>query len=464
MVNPGLRRWVTCAWVVLIGIGWRDPLLAQTNLETNAGVHFNFSTPGAGNLALGGAFLALAFDASAAYTNPAGLTNIAAPESLIEARHWDYTHLFTDRGRMAGEAPTNEGEDHIAGLRDGQAENQVTGLSYLSYVVPRDRWPFAFFRHELVNFRADFSTQGAYLASTLSRSPRGIPGENDARLAALRNRMDLDITAYGAATACRLGRGFSLGVTVSYYDFDLDSLALRYLPALFSAPDFTSDPLANFQTQHGKDSDWGVAAGFLWESPRQRWSLGGVYRQGPDFTFQARSASGSGTISPFPPSVQKATFHVPDVYGVGLAFRPTDAIRLAFDYDRVRYSQLLQGFVDIFNLAALPPVNPLFPDPLDPELNRFVIDDVGELHLGVEYAFLQRWPVLTLRAGGWYEPDHSLRFEGKNQGFAAVFRRRSDLMHYTAGVGLALRRLQIDAAIDHSDRVSVISLSAGVRY
>ena len=75
--------------IVLTGIFSRGPLAcAQTNLETNAGVQFNFSTPGAGNLALGGAFLGLAFDASAAYTNPAGLTTIAAPETLVEARHW----------------------------------------------------------------------------------------------------------------------------------------------------------------------------------------------------------------------------------------------------------------------------------------------------------------------------------------------------------------------------------------
>jgi hypothetical protein len=48
-------------------------------------------------------------------------------------------------------------------------------------------------------------------------------------------------------------------------------------------------------------------------------------------------------------------------------------------------------------------------------------------------------------------------------GFRAVFRPRGDQMHYTAGVGVALRRLQVDAAVDHSDRVSVIALSAGFR-
>lgn len=445
--------------IVLTGICSRCPLLAQTNLETNAGVHFNFSTPGAGNLALGGAFLALAFDASAAYTNPAGLTTIAAPETLAEVRHWSYTHLFTDRGRIEGLQPTGFGEDTLAGLRDGEAENRVTGLSFLSYVRPRGDWSFALFRHELVSFQADFSTQGAYLELSGGRSIYGVPGELDGRLAALRNRMDVDIAAYGGAIARRLGKGVSLGLTVSYFDFAIDSLAERFRPELFSPADFTSDPLVNFQRQRGEDGDWSFAAGLLWESPRQRWSLGGVFRQGPDFTFQARSDPGPPPAASFPPAVRTATFRVPDVWGAGLAFRPSDALRLAFDYDRVRYSQLTQGFVDIFNLPSLSE-----DDPVDPELNRFVIDDAGELHLGIEYAFLRHWPVLTLRTGAWYEPDHSLRFEGRNVGFGAVFRRHDDLMHYTAGVGLALRRLQLDAAIDHSDRVSVVALSAGVRY
>lgn len=445
--------------LILAGALGQSPLSAQTNLETNAGVQFNFSTPGAGNMALGGAFIALAFDASAAYTNPAGLATIAQPESLIETRHWNYTHVFTDRGRIEGQTPEGgeNTEDRIAGLRDGQAEDQVTGLSYFSYVYPRRDWAFAFYRHELVNFEANFSTFGAYLERTRGRNPLGIPGTLDGRLAALRNHMEVDIVAYGGSTSYRLSRGLSIGVTLSYFDFAIDSRADRFLPFLPDEPDFKEDPLVNFQTQQGDDTDWGIGAGFLWESRQKTWSVGGVYRQGPDFTFEARSASGPGALLPFQPRERQASFHVPDVYGIGLAFRPTDAFRLAFDLDHVRYSQLTDGFVDIFDLATLSPSQ------LD-EIDRFVIDDADELHLGLEYAFLRHWPVVTLRAGAWYEPDHTLRFEGKNVGFRAVFRQRADQTHYTAGVGMALRRVQVDIAIDHSERVNVVSLSAGFRH
>jgi long-chain fatty acid transport protein len=465
------HRKAGCVLILALLFLGRSPLTAQTNLETNAGVHFNFTTPGAGNLALGGAFLALAFDASAAYTNPAGLTTIIKPEALIEARHWTFTHVFTDRGRIEGQEPSGDGIDLIAGLRDGRSKNQVTGLSFLSSVYPYRDGSFAVYRHEVVNFRANFSTTGAYLGRNRTISPLGFPRSQDGRLAALRNRMDVDVVAYGGAAAYRLGKGFSLGLAVSYFDFAIDSTAQRYLPDFLEKPTFAPSQLVSSQTQKGEDSAWGVGAGFLWESPRKRWSVGGVYRQGSAFAFRARSQPEAGPlVVPFEPKDQQAVFHVPDVYGVGFAFRPKDAFRLAFDYDRVRYSQLTQGFVDIFGQATLDEphiagedVVP-FPDRQDPELNRFVIDDADELHLGLEYGFLQSWPIFTLRAGAWYEPDHSLRFEGDNVGFRATFRRRDAQMHYTAGAGLALRRIQVDAAIDYSERVSVIALSTGLRF
>lgn len=441
--------------LALLCICGAPPLEAQTNLETNAGVQFNFSTPGAGNVALGGAFLGLAFDASAAYTNPAGLTLIVEPEALVETRHWRYTHVFTDHGRSPGASPTGEIPDTISGLRDGEAKDQVTGLSFLSYVYPYRKWSFALYRHELVNFEANFSTFGAYLERTRGRNPLGIPGTLDGRLAALRNHMKVDVVAYGGAAAYQLGGGVSLGVAISSFDFSIDSSADRFLPDLFAAPDFSSDPLVNFQTQQGDDQDWGVNAGFLWESPKKMWSVGGVYRQGPDFTFRAQSRRGPGALVELHEADQSAFFHVPDVYGLGLGFRPSDALRVAFDYDRIRYSQLTQGFVDIFDLAVL--------SPGPQELDKFRIDDADELHLGLEYAFLQHWPIFTLRAGAWYDPDHSLRFEGENVGFRAVFRPRGDQMHYTTGIGISLRRLQLDAAVDYSNRVTVIALSAGFR-
>ena len=58
------------------------PALAQnTDIESLSGLQFNFGNPGARSLGMGGAFLGLADDASAAEANPAGLTSCASRRS-----------------------------------------------------------------------------------------------------------------------------------------------------------------------------------------------------------------------------------------------------------------------------------------------------------------------------------------------------------------------------------------------
>jgi hypothetical protein len=406
---------------------------------------------------MGGAFLGLAFDASTAFTNPAGLTNISRPEWTLELRSWEFTHVFTDSGRIAGRVPTQVGLDTRPGLRDGEATDDVLGASFLAYVHPWERWSLALYRHELINFEAEFSTQGAYLELTRGRSPLGIPGELDGRLASLRNAMDLEVVGHAVALAYKASPDLSFGLALSYFDFALDSTAERFVPPLFEPPEFRDDQVVNVQRQRGDDDDFGGAAGFLWLSPRRRWSVGGVYRQGPDFAFRATSERGPATTLPFVEADQRARFHAPDVYGVGLALQATDRLRFALDVDRVEYSDLLDDFLDIFDLAELFPGR-------DPELDRFEIDDGTELHLGGELAFYQAAVPFFLRAGAWNDPDHSLRFEGANPGFGAVFRPRGDDLHLALGVGIVLPRLQLDLAADLSDRVDTWALSTVVRY
>ncbi len=473
-----MRKMDTKAEDILSSTGWlllaiaclqalvAETSFAQTNLETNAGVQFNFSTPGAANLALGGAFLAIADDATAAYTNPAGLTKIIEPEAHVESRSWSYTHLFTDRGRVVGE-PTNcldtvpiaECPDTIAGRRDGEAEDRVSDLSFVSYVYPRRQWTTAFYWHNLARFEANFNTQGAYLATSRSRDALGYPDIGQGRLASLKNRMSLDIENLGVATAYRVNRRFSIGLGLSYFRFDLDSRTERFLPDLFELEDF-SDPLevTSFQLQSGQDSDWALNLGFLWESLGQLWSVGGVYRQGPEFDFRAQSRQGPRLIREIVEADQQARLHVPEVYGLGLAYRPTQSIRVTFDWVRVGYQDLMRDFVDIFGLEDYDP-------PRDPQLENFRIDDADELHLGFELFFLRKEKPYILRAGAWYEPNHNLRYVAPEPvGLAAIYPDRDDELHYTAGIGISRQRYRLDVGYDYSERFSTVSASAAFRF
>ena len=127
MMKMRISMTLVFATVALI---WTQMASAQTNAEINAGIQFNFSTPGARSLGLGGAFLGLADDATAAYTNPAGLTTLSKPEVSLEVRQWNFTSTFTDSGHGFG-PPTGIGVDTVDGLQSGDADSDSTGVSWL---------------------------------------------------------------------------------------------------------------------------------------------------------------------------------------------------------------------------------------------------------------------------------------------------------------------------------------------
>jgi hypothetical protein len=62
------------------------PARVLTNLPVNSILQFNFQNPGARPLAMGGAFIGLAEDASAVRSNPAGLITLSRPQVGLEVR------------------------------------------------------------------------------------------------------------------------------------------------------------------------------------------------------------------------------------------------------------------------------------------------------------------------------------------------------------------------------------------
>src|SRR4051794_31323551 len=85
--------------LVLLALFAALPVAAQnTDIESLSGLQFNFGNPGARSLGMGGAFLGLADDASAAEANPAGLTILRKPEISIEGRNYQEQQVFSTSG------------------------------------------------------------------------------------------------------------------------------------------------------------------------------------------------------------------------------------------------------------------------------------------------------------------------------------------------------------------------------
>ena len=293
--------------------------------------------PGARSVGFGGAFVALADDATAAFSNPAGLDQLARPELSAEVR-FDFSR-------------------DVPGTESGP---DLTGLGFFSYVYPGREWSMAVFSNGVAS--ASFGHPSTEV---------------------------FEVESYGLAAAYRVSDAVSVGVGLSFFDGDLRGMS---------------------------SADWAVTGGVLWRlSPS--WRVGAVYRQGADLDLDLGQ-----------PSI--LTLDLPDTAGLGVAFRTQDGkFTAAFEYDRVRYSALLDHLPD----------------------EGLILEDGDEIHLGGEYAFLGTKPLVALRLGLWRDPDHLVRGLGQ--------RARGAETHQTFGLGLVFRRLQLDLGTDVSDSETTLSIS-----
>jgi len=404
---------------------------------------FSFSNPGARAMGFGGAFTAMADDATAAFANPAGLVQLIEPEISLELRSWNYSTPYTAGGRYEG-APSQIGIDTLAGLRTGESAATLHAPSFLSYVHPGPRWSFALYRHQLARFASNTATNGLFGGGSSCCQKRALD---------VVERIDLDIVSYGVAAARRLTDRISFGVGVQYHRSALAISTRMFRPAddsiaSFFAPNpFRTDREVMALEYHLTDStSFGITAGMMWKGPR--WRFGGVYRRGPRVTLSGVGTAGPANLSGLSAgSIIGRTdveIEFPDVFAIGSAFQTSDgSLTIGVEWDRVGYSSILES------IGGAPEI----------EVGSLSLEDADEIHLGCEYVFLRSDPLVAVRAGLWRDPNHRVRYFGSNAFDAAILPSRKDNLHVAIGFGLAFERVQVDVGADFSDIVNTMSVS-----
>jgi long-chain fatty acid transport protein len=444
------------------------PLFAQnTDIESVSGLQFNFGNPGARSLGMGGAFLGLADDASAAEANPAGLTILRKPEISIEARNYVQNQVLTTSGTypdLARTAFTNY-SDRVE-------------VSFVSVVAPIGaNFTIGGYYHEPLRN----SGAGAVLPTDASFtgpatnppdawfSPGGsgpITQEECFALAAadptkcvhvtLRpfvTAVDIKEQTFGIAGAWKVGN-FSLGATARYQRFNESSLTVRFEDNgnIANASVQATSGAATFAPRDEHDITF--AGGLKW-APLENFSVGAVYKQGATFNAPVfETVASNGSLGAFTP-VAETKFHIPDVYGAGLSYRPLPVLTLNLDAVRVTYSHLTDDFIS--TIGELQPIS-----------ENFQSDDVTEIHLGAEYFFSTKIP-FALRGGAWREPTHAIEWRGplntaETIGAGILFPKGEDQTHWSVGAGLAWPRFQLDAAYDSAKFYKVGSISVVTRF
>ena len=445
---------------------------AQTNQEVNSAYQFNFSNPGARSLAMGGSLTGLADDATAALTNPSGLLLLPAPEISFEVREFSYSNLFTKGGNLG--TPTNQGADTISGITFGETDDSRFSPSFLSFTLPRARWAVAAYRHELANFETAIQTDGAFLQSA------SVLGGTISRLNPLNATLSLKVVNYGASVAFKVTEQVLVGGGVALSQLDLSSrnerLCWTCMPVRGTASNLlldrpgellgpalrTAENVQFIETQDGDSVKPSFNLGVTLQ-PNSHVGIGASYRRGAEFDVDIQGRRGPAVqVIPFTNGASvtdqatTGTFKVPDVAAVGFVVRPPlgaskNVLRIAAEVRRVWYSDLLQDFV-------------ISTDPNEVQASNFKVDDGTELRLGGEYLIVGS-ATIAVRGGAWLDPDHRIRYEGASGTRASlIFRPGEDEWHYTGGVGVTYKALQLDFGFDKSERVTTTAGSVIVRF
>ncbi len=470
-MSPALRVSLQRGVALVIGMLVAAAIPAQVNDDANGGVQFSFGTPGARSLAMGGAFLGLADDPSAAYTNPAGLTALEGSHADVEFREVKFTHLFTTKGHYAGR-PSFYGEDNVEGLVFGKASNNDQYLSSLSYAYGGDGWALSAFRYLPGTMTAEYRTVGPWVGdysfdpdlSTIDRRHPAAVG------------LQLEAIATGVAVAFDLGQSLTVGLAASYWQVELDSITQNLFfnpdsspppagsdpqaPAFYAPPaNFGDGGVFTYQYQEVDDDDISFNLGVLWRATDRIW-FGATYRQGTEYDLTFERTCGGATPPPGEPICEPAadsgTFAVPTMYGIGISLRPLEGLTLTMDVNRVEYSEMTDDVAGPPEYAS--------------ENQSFTVENGTELRFGVEYAFSNLRTPIYVRGGLWLDPAHQMGYRGSINDpiFLALWeaeRETEDEGHLTAGVGwLIANRFTIDLGFDVSDRIDTVSAAAGYRF
>jgi hypothetical protein len=457
-------------FVIVIVMAAALPVSAQSDGFALTGINFDFTNPGARARGIGGAFVAIADDSTAALANPAGLAYLER-ELTIEG---SYDHDTYPVGQLTqGEVRFESGtlsETHTP-LHDPYrvySSSYSTRPSYASLLLPvkRYRMTLAFYYASLAD-TTDTFTVGEGLICIEPDGTVTLPGAGDSchyeflgpsqeasPYPGQEISYSLSTQLLGAATGIRLGDTFSIGASLALVETEMSARAwLRHSLAYGLGED-------RYQQTRIDDSDLLYSLGVLYRG--DHWGWGVNYRSAT--SHRTENEWLSADLTPEPERAFSGTFKVPARLAAGVSLFLSDTWVVALEVDRIRYSQMLSEAPSFYERANLLDID-------------YRVSDVTEYHLGVEYTTFRERRGWSLRAGYWRDQTHLPWVDepyqsGLDEGDAvraeeSLIRARYDqgIDHFTAGLGISDgRRIRVDLAVDHSPDAGTDALLSAVLY
>jgi long-chain fatty acid transport protein len=372
----------------------------------------SFAVLGAGARAagMGGAFTALADDASAASFNPAGLALLLRPEAtvVLGGRRRAETHAsFTQ---------VEGGETEVYG--GSRATDSTVAANFAAFTLPfevgRRNLSLQVSYHRLIEF--DWRA-----SRTLAETEAGVVAAD------LFQAIDQNgaVDTFSLAGAIQASERLSLGLTLS-----------RWQGGWSFATRTRETERANSridQLRFAQQSSWSGWNATLGALLRYRYlNLGAALRTGFEGDYQVDSTLAASFDTPFPERSRfRGELEWPASWTVGVAIKPLQTWFLTVDYAQFDW--------DDFRIVGLPegPVNFLDLRPIGSSRTR----STAELRFGSEITFFRGPDLWALRAGHWRAP-RAQRLVSGDAG--------DTLLGWTLGVGWRRGPLTFDLAWQRS--------------
>lgn len=368
---------------------------------------------GARALGMGGAFIAVADDATAASWNPGGLIQLETPEISIVGAYFDRTE-------------SNSFETDPDADKDQKVTN--SNINYLSAAYPFTAWNRNMIVSASHQYLYDFNRKLEYPTSyqTATFVYRG-SGEM---------QHEGGLSAIGIAYAVQATPNISFGITFNFwqdglYDNELKSEVNESGSGVANGNNFTFDATSEDTFSY---RGYNANLGLMWNVTSQL-TFGLVFKT--PFTADIEHSHKETYDLNFPnnPVLNRSDpidedtdeeIDFPMSYGIGLAYRFSDAFTLSFDIYRTEWDDYKLTNEDGDEIS------PITGEPSD----EVDVDPTHQVRAGAEYLLVLDSFVVPLRAGLFYDPAPA---DGKPD----------DFYGFSCGTGLAKGKIIFDLAYQY---------------
>jgi long-subunit fatty acid transport protein len=468
---------------VVLLLALAAPASAQVESALLSKISFNLTNPGGKSLAMGGAFTAIADDATAAVANPAGLGLLSSVEVGISGkRSDDVIGLVTARSTASGSLPTPY--PPVRGV-NSDISARASGVEFAGVVLPVSRRLVAAVSYaENLRFEGDPGEDGyAYIELRDNRSSGTTRKDflfefREHGAVSLRNRLLGLSAAFRATDRLRFGAG----VTLNRMELDLlgDAGGPHRIVNRNYKPTEIQTSTITVATRGLDQNTLGFVVGVHADLVSGgKLTAGAVYRQ----TGKTTGTLEIGGDVPVPLWGQESrpfSARVPRDAAVGLAARPFPGLTVAAEAQWIAYGDFIDRPLPIVSYEGLAgPFPGSFVGPLLAELAP--PNDVIVPRIGIEYVASTADLLLAFRLGYHREPARGVtaNLSAYEAGGAAydvndppysesvrtVYDGGKPDDRFTGGLGATVsRRVSFDLAFDVGRFSRVISGSLFYRF